>query len=499
MSEAQPPLESLAAKTVRGSAYSIAASAVTMVLGLGRSIVMARLLAPEDFGMVAFALTFLNFTLPLRDFGLDLALIHRKSDKEASLDDVLAVHFSLRLILISLFVLLLIVAVPVLRYSYPQQNLLVPVLLALTVGEVARALGATPTTYLRKEMRFKELATLQVLTSLTMTIVGPLMAWGGWGVWAIVGERVSGVMMATFVVWVFIRPWRLRWRLGWGMVKWYLSYGKFISATRSLDRVLTEFDDFWVGTALGSLSLGFYSKSYEFARYPQRVISDPIVQVLFPAFAKVQDDRLRLSQAYFRISSLVVRVGFLLGGCLVLGAPELIPLVLGEKWTPMTLTFQLMVVYTLLSPLLSVSGNLINAVGHPEFTTKARVAQSVFFVPAVILGAYWGGINGVAVATDLILMLGLVLLLYQSRRVVDISFRSMLFFPVLALLIGALLGWGSGVWLSDKSLAAMALKTCGFFAGYSLVLAIFERQEYLSQLRIFFEILPGRWHWITKV
>jgi O-antigen/teichoic acid export membrane protein len=491
--------EGLAAKTVKGSAYSIAASAVTLVLGFGRSVLMARLLTPEDFGVVAFALVFLNFTMPLRDFGLDLALIHRKPDEEPPLDEALAVHFSLRLILIGLFVLLLLVATPALRYFYPQKTLLIPVLLALTAGEVASALGATPTTYLCKEMRFKELAVLQVFTSLSMTIVGPVMAWRGWGVGAIVGEQISGVMVATFVVWVFIRPWRLQWKFNWEMVRWYWSYGKFIFTTRSLDKVLNEFDDFWVGTALGSLALGFYSKAYEFARYPRRVISDPIVQVLFPAFAKVQDDHLRLSKAYFRVSSLVVRVGFLLAGSLVLGAPELVVLLLGEKWAPMTLTFQLMVVYALLDPLLSVSGNLVNAVGHPEFTTRARIAQSIFFVPAVVLGAHWGGINGVAVATDLIFLLGLTLLLYQSRWVVGISFRTMLFFPVLALLTGVLLGWGSGIWLGDKGLVALVLKMCGFFAGYSLVLVIFERQEYLSQLRIFFEILPGRWHWITKV
>jgi len=484
--------EGLAARTVKGSVYSITASGVTLVLGLGRSIVMARLLAPEDFGIVAFALVFLSLTTPLRDFGLDLALIHRRTDEKSSLNQALAVHFFLRCALMGLFVLLLLAAVPILHFLYPQRTLLVPVLLALTVGELAGALSATPITYLRKEMRFKELAALQVLTSLSMTIVGPLMAWAGFGLWAIVAERISGVMVATFVVWVFIRPWRLCWEFDWGMVKWYLGYGKFVFATRSLTQVLDQFDDFWVGTALGAQNLGFYSKAYEYANYPRRAVSDPIVQVLFPVFAKVQNDRQRLSKAFSQISSLVVRVGFLLAGGLVLGAPELITFLLGAKWTPMTPVFQLMVVYTLLSPLLSISGNLVNAVGHPEYTANARVAQTILFVPAVILSARWGGINGVALAADVTLVLGLVLLLHQSRRVVDVSYRAVLLLPSLALLAGASLGWGFGAWLSGNALVAFVGRMVGFFLGYNLLLVLFERQQYLSQFRVIFEALSGR-------
>jgi O-antigen/teichoic acid export membrane protein len=490
MENGRPESEGLAAKTVRGSAYSITASAVTMVLGFGRSVLMARLLTPEDFGVVAFAMTFLNFTMPLRDFGLDQALIHRQPDEKQPLDEALAVHFSLRLVLICVFVLLLLIFTPVLRYSYPQKTLLVPVLLALTVGEVASALGATPTTYLRKEMRFRELAVLRVLTSLVMTIVGPLMAWQGWGVWAIVGERISGLGVVTVVVWAFIRPWRLRWKLDWQMVKWYLGYGKFVFVSGSLTRMLDQFDDFWIGTALGPQALGFYSKAYEYAGYPRRVISEPIVQVLFPTFAQLQDDRLRLSKAYFRVSSLIVRVGFLSAGSLVLAAPELIVFLLGDKWSPMTPTFQLMVVYALLDPFFSISGKLVNAIGRPDFTTRARIVQGLFFVPAVVLSAYWGGINGVALVTDAMLLLGLTILLRQLRKLVDISFRKMFAVPLLALIVGALIGWGAESWIgTDVDILTLGLRIAGFVLGYGLVLVSLERQGYLAQLGILTDLL----------
>ncbi len=479
----------LAAKTVKGSAYSIGASAVTMVLGFGRSVLMARLLTPEDFGVVAFALTFLNFTVPLRNFGLDQALIHRKPDANGTTSEALAGHFSLRLLLTALFVLALIPIIPLFRHIWPEKALLVPVLLALTIGQLASALGSTPTTYLRKEMRFKELAGLQILTSLSMTIVGPVMAWRGWGVWAIVGEHISGIIVATLVVWTVIRPWSPQLRFDWKLTKWYLGYGKFILATQSLNKLISEFDDFWVGAVLGAQPLGYYSKAYEFANYPRRVISEPVAQVLFPAFAKAQDDALRLSKAYYRASSLIVRAGFLIGGMLVLEAQQFVLLFLGSQWIPMVLPFQLMILYILLEPLRAVSGNLVNAVGRPEFYTRARVAESLLSVPFVILGARLWGIRGVAIAVDVVLLAGLAIMLQQIRSLVRVSFVRMLLYPTVAMALALLVGWQISGLMPAGKLAQLVVKALAFAATYSLILVVLEGKEYVSYTRLFADLL----------
>jgi O-antigen/teichoic acid export membrane protein len=490
MTSTQPKPESLAAQTVTGSVYSIAASAVTMVLGFGRSVLMARLLAPEDFGVVAFALTFLNFTAPFRDFGLDQALIHRKRDEKLSLDDALAVHFSLRLILIVLFVLLLLAAIPILRYVYPQKTMLAPILLALTVGSVAGALGATPTTYLRKEMRFRELAVLQLLTSLSMTIVGPLMAWQGYGVWAIVGERISGIIVATVVVWAFIHPWQLRWRFEWETAKWYLNYGKFLLVSKILAPVLNQFDDYWVGATAGATALGFYSKAYEFAQYPRRVISDPIINVVFSTFSELQDNRLALSKAYYRTASLIIRLGFLAGGMLIWGGREFIMLLIGNQWLPMVTTFQLMVVYALLDPLRSVSANLILATGQPRSWTVARVVESIFFVPAVIIASSIAGAKGVAIVVDIAVILALSILFYSLRDLVDISFLRLLLPPSLAIVLSFSLGWAVlRISFIDTTIWRLIMKIGFFAATYNGFLIIFEGREYHRHLERVWNIL----------
>jgi O-antigen/teichoic acid export membrane protein len=350
---------------------------------------------------------------------------------------------------------------------------------------------STPKSYLRKEMRFKEIALLDILASLSMTVIGPLMAWRGLGVWALVGEQVSGVIAITLVIWAFMRPWKPQWRLDRSLIRWYLNYGKFIVTTQTLKKVIDEFDDFWVGTALGANALGFYSRAYTFASYPRRVVSQPVTQVLFSAFAKVQDDRLRLSKAYYRASSLIVRAGFLLGGVFVLGAREFVLIFLTDQWLPMVLAFQLMVVFILLDPLRAVSSDLVNAVGHPEFYTRAQVAQCLLSIPLVLLGAGRWGIEGVAIAVDIVLVLGLFVILYQIRSIVRISFVRMLGCPLLALGIASLLGWLASGWLHGSVALHLAVKTAVFGGTYAIILLLIEGKEYLSYTRLIAEMLPG--------
>jgi O-antigen/teichoic acid export membrane protein len=487
----QPSYESLAARTVKGSAYSIAASGITLGLGLGRSILMARLLTPEDFGLVAFAMTLLNFTAPLRNFGLDLALIHRKIGEDALLDDALAVHFSLRLILAGIFVLLLLVAAPLLRSFYPQNMLLVPVLLVLAIGEIAVAAGATPITFLRKEMRFKDLAVIQVFTSLTMTIVGPAMALYGWGVWAIVGETISGVIVGTVAVWVLFRPWRPHWKLERGLVKWYWEYGKFMFVSQLLLPVVQQFDEFWIGTTLGNTSLGWYSKAYEFAQYPHRIISVPIINVALSSFAQAQDDRLTLSKSYYRIASFIIRTGFLVTGVLILIAYEFVTLLLGAKWAPMILTFQLMAVYILLLPFFTLTANLMTAVGRPQVNMRVLMVQSAFFVPAVILAARWHQINGVAIATDLVMIIGIIYLLRHAKKLVDFSLKEMVLPPLVAFVLGVGLAWLLSSFVS-QDIAQLFVKALSCFFIYNLVLLLLEGKKWVILIQMVRDMLLKR-------
>ena len=395
MSEASDTdVRDIASRTIRGAALNMGSSAVTLVLGFARSVLLARLLSPEYFGVTALAMFFLSLTTQVQRFGLNRAFIHRQDDSPSNLATFASLHVGLT----TIAVVVSLLAAPLLARLYPKQPSLAPVLAALAAFELLRAFNGVAQAVLTRALHFRRLAALDTASSVAMTIVAPTVAWLGGGVWALVAEQVTGVLVRTAGLWFYRRPFRLRLAVDRQLLRWYFRFGSSMFASQNLAFLLDQFDDFWTGTFLGPTALGLYSRAYDFARYPRRALSGPILRVFFPAFARLQGDRLRLSKAFYRVCSLVVRAGFLGFGVLALVVPEFISVFLGEKWLPMAITFQLMLAYTLLDPLVSTCGNLLTAVGQPRVAVRIRLTQLAVFVPAVIVLASTNGIDGVAVA-----------------------------------------------------------------------------------------------------
>ncbi len=477
---------SVASRTVRGSAYSTGASIVTLGLGFVRSVLLARLLAQEDFGVVALALFFLSVSNQLGGFGLTSALVHRTDD----LEEAIPTHFILSIGFGILTFIVVLLLSPILLYLYSDQPQMVWALIGFSAVDLFRAVNATPQAVLYKDLDFGYIATVDVISAVVMTFVAPLAAWAGLGFWSLVVERAAGVITRSSMLWVIRRPWRPRWHFSTAMARWFLRFGGFVFATRGITFLLDQFDDFWTGTALGPAQLGYYSRAYEFAHYPRRVVANPVMTVFFPAFATLQHNRLKLSQAFYRVVSLIVRAGFLLAGAFMLVAPEFIRIFLGERWMPMAFTFRLMLVYTLVDPILNAAGQLTVAVGAPQARTWISLAQLAFFVPAVIVGARGWGIDGVAVAADLMLLVGMVGLFSQLRKWVDFSVRRMLGFPLLGLALGLAAGFLVEQVLAPVSdWASLLIKAIAFAVPYGAVLVLLERREYRRNLQLLLDVM----------
>lgn len=483
----QPEESSLARQTAVGSTYTIAASALTMVIGFTRSVILAHLLFPEDFGLFALAFFFVRLLERVQMFGFTPAFIHKHEHSE---EDA-AAHFILRLGAGLLVLLLALVLTPILPRFYPNDPLLGPVIVVLTAVRLLIAINATPKTILSKQLQFRRISILKVGGSLVSFVWAIWLAREGYGVWALVAQEASLSLIDFFGLWLLKRPWRLSLKTTRETIRFYFQFGKFQLVAQNIALLLDTFDDFWIGTFLGNTPLGFYAKSYEFAHYPRAVVGEPLSNVFFPAFARLQNNRQQLSRAFFRVASLLVRVGFLFASLFVLVTPEFIRLFLGAKWLPMQLTFQLMLLYTLLDPLLITVNLLVTAVGEPETLTKAQVWQMIFFIPAVIAASRWFGIEGVAVAADLMLLLGIALVLPRLRHFVDFSLRQMLAVPALAVAVGLPLTLLLMKLLPAAHPAvALPQKALSLSAIYLLILLIFERTQLQKMTD---QVLPLLW------
>lgn len=484
----------IASKAIRGSAWSIGASAITIASGFVRSVLLARLLAPEDFGAVALALVFANMGNVMTAFGFNAALVQHKGE----ITEAASTHFMMKIAMAAGVLLLGVAVAPILHRLYPDQPQLVPILLVILALRIIGAANSTPEVLLQRRMEFRRLMALSVASSLAMTMVAPLLAWTGCGLWSLViGEQGIGIIISALGLWTVHRVWEAQTRFDRGIAKHFFRFGLFMMMNHQLSYWLDKFDEFWTGTTLGDAALGFYSRAYEFAGYPRRVVAKPLQDVFFATYARLQDDRLQLSKAYYRVNSLVVRIGFLFSLAFVLVAPEFVGLFLGRNWLPMVLPLQLMIVYTLFDPLVVTAGRLATAVGHPEILTKINVIQLLIFIPLVIGLAHHRGIEGVAIAADVMLFIGVALIMRQMRRFVDFSLHRMFGIPALALLLGAAAALSLGRLLEPQNdWVSLILKGGVASAVYSAVLLALEQDQYRRALVLLRRLVStdSRWN-----
>jgi PST family polysaccharide transporter len=445
----------------------------TVVLGFIRSVLLMRLLSPDDYGVVALALFFVTFVTPFSVLGIDSALIQKKDPSDGDF----STHFSLRLGLSSLLLIVGILSAPLLRMIYADQVVVVDVLLVLLIINIIQASYSTPGIVLRREMRFGALAVMNLSASMAMTIVAPLMAYLGAGLWSLVAEQATSQIVRWIGFWIVLHPWKPSLHFMTEKARSLIQFGSRVLSSNLLGIALDRFDDFWTGTTLGATALGYYSRAYDMATYPQRILATPLTNVFFPTYAAVQDDKETLSKAFFRSSSFLVRVGFLFSVVLIATAPELTLILFGVRWLPIVPIFRLMMIYIFLDPLYINLSYLIMGVGKPSILARVRLVQILIFVVTVILFAYAWGIRGVAIAANLMMLIGTVTLLILSRRFVSYSLSSMFKWPIFATIMSAIIGFGLIVMTPQQNLwITLILLSFAITVTYSLCLYIAERE-----------------------
>jgi hypothetical protein len=253
-----------------------------------------------------------------------------------------------------------------------------------------------------------------------------------------------------------------------------------------LMKALDRLDDLWTGVYLGKTALGYYSRAYTFATYPRRVLAAPLNEVTRGTYAELKGDRQGLSQTFFRVNALLVRSGFFLGGLLYLVAPEFIRLFLAKNGCPCSC----------LPPDVGVriARSIKITVSYVLRRWEERVVRRVQFNCLSRCGLYLLGprlgITGVAVAVDLMLVVGIILLLRMARQYADFSVRRLFLVPALALALALLLGLGTtqlpGLVGNDWMLGLV--KASVFSVVYGGLWLALERSEAVTMLKM----LTGR-------
>lgn len=465
-------MSNLLQRSVRSVAWTGIANSAKLVVLYVRSVLLARLLPVEAFGTVRYAESIVVVSSVLVNFGLDAALLNRASETEDE-GRAASIHLTLRLMLFVVW------SAAALIFTLTATG--GDTRLAFLIYIACNAIGLVTHTerlILVRRVAHRRIAVFSVADAAVSTVVALVLAWRGAYIWALLSLPLTTAILAffTYVVW---RPvWRPRLRWDRDGIRYYLRFGRASFPSMLLSRGLDRVDDIWTNIFLGEQALGFYSRAYAFANYPRSILAAPLNEVSGGTYAELKHDRRRLSQAFVRTNALLIRSSFLLGGLLVLIAPEFIRLQLTAKWMPMLDAFRLMAVYTLFSPLKNMLAMLFSVTGHPEQVLRARLVQmGVLVVGLFTLGRTYG-ITGVAAAATLMLLVGIAQFFWQARRLVDFSLRRLFLAPsvalTLALIAGRLAILLPGVAGSDWRTGAV--KSAFFLPVFALVMLALERE-----------------------
>jgi O-antigen/teichoic acid export membrane protein len=425
-------MRSLAQRSVTALSWNVTANLLSIAVLFFRSVMLARLIPVQTFGVYAGASAVVGISATVAGFGLAGALLHR-SEFTADEDQAAAQHFTLRLVATSVWVAVMLIAVlPWLSGANRTA------LLAMTVLSAINQLTETPRVLLVRRVVHRKLSLAQMLDAVLSTAVAITLASQGFGLGAILACDV--VTTTTGVIGMYL--WRPVWRprLAWSApaVRYFLRMGSRSVIADLQGQLLDRLDDLWTRFYLGAVALGYYSRAYTFATYPRRVLAAPVNAVAGGAYAELKEDRRHLSMAFFRSNALLVRSGFFLAGLMALTAPEFIRLVLGDKWLPMLDVFRLMLIFTLLDPIKMTVAGLFMAVGKPDLLVRARTLQLAVLVIGLFALGPRLGITGVALAVNAMLIAGITTMLWQSRSFVDFSPLRLFLAPGIALLVAML-------------------------------------------------------------
>ncbi len=344
---------------------------VQQLFSLARLVILARVLSPQDFGLMGIALLSMATLETFSQTGFQQALIQKKCDIESYLNS--AWTFLILRSFLLFTILYLIAPYAAVFFDSPEAK---PIIQVIGISVIFQAFTNIGVIYFQKELEFNKQFIYQLSGTLTDFIVAVVAAFILKNVWAIVFGLLAG-NAAMFITSYLIHPYRPHLSFDIGKAKELFGYGKWILGSTILVFLATQGDDILVGKLLGITSLGFYQMAYRISNLPATEITHMISQVTFPVYSKIQDDIPKLREAYLRILLFTTLISFPITVLIFVLAPDFTMIFLGEKWMSMVPTMQVLVFAGLVRSIAATTGPILYAVGKPRIDTKWQMIRLV--------------------------------------------------------------------------------------------------------------------------
>ena len=405
------PGEGLSQRVVRGGLWVFSLRISERAFSLIRLIILARILAPRDFGLMGIALLTMATLDTFSQTGFQVALVQKKDNVYAYLDAAWTVLILRGFLLFA--ILFFIAPHAAIFFKAPQAKLIIQVIGFSVLLQAFTNIGVV---YFQKELEFNKQFVYQLSGTLADFAVAISAVLILRSVWALVFGLLAG-STARFITSYLIHSYRPHFTSDLRKVKELFGFGKWILGSSILIFLITQGDDIFVGKLLGITMLGFYQMAYRISNMPATEITHVISQVTFPAYSKLQDNLPKLREAYLRTLQLTAFLSFPIAGLIFVLAPDFTKIFLGEKWMPMVPAMQILAIFGVLRALNATTGPIFQAVGKPSILTKVSLIQLIFLAAIIYPFMTSGELIGVSWAVTFANFLCFVLAFQEVLKI----------------------------------------------------------------------------------
>jgi O-antigen/teichoic acid export membrane protein len=382
----------IAHRTARAAVWSLSATVATRLISLISLAVLARLLAPRDFGLLAFALVYITYVETIGDLGSSLALIYWPDRR----DDAAQVTFWINCVSgFGWFALTLLLAPTIADFFNSPDGAGIVRLLAWSFP--IKYLGNTHDALAQKDLRFGARMIPELGLGISKAVISIALAAAGFGGWSLAWGQLGGLAGWTLLLWIAV-PWRPSLRFPKDLLGPMLRYGRGMITVNVLAAVVHHIDLAIVGRMLGATVLGIYQMGSRIPDMSLSVIIWGATKVLFPAFSAVHAAGESLKGAYLQAVRYISLLTIPVAAMLVVTAEPLVLALFGAKWTAAIPILQAMAVYSGLRAIGSPAGDVLKASGRSGLLAWLAVIKAAILIPALIAAATTGSSVMVAVA-----------------------------------------------------------------------------------------------------
>ncbi len=346
-------------------------------------IILARLLLPSDFGLIAMIAIFVAIGQSLSDSGMTSSLIRNKENTEADYGTVFITNFVVSLIIY----VVVYFAAPFVAQFY-KQDILTNLLRTYSLIFIISSFYVVQIAKFSKELNFKSQFTYQLPSVIIGAVVAIIMAEKGFGVWSLVGLNIAQAISFSIILWLFYK-WRPKLIFDKSVFKFHFDYGYKLTISSIINTVYLNLYKIIIGKVYSPATVGYFTQADSLRLFPVNQFSAVLNTVTFPLFASIQNDE-QLRNAYKKALRLVLSSTSAMMFILMICAKPLFLLVFGEKWLPSVPYFQILCLASVFVPISSYNLNILKIKGRTDLFLRVEIVKKVIGITALLSSIAFG-------------------------------------------------------------------------------------------------------------